>query len=137
MMFRFWISADYIKVHFFNHTCHLTAPFQSLMLRRHFSFVQHIPSGLLNKSTQYQRQLLASVQKLRNDTVASHNFQDTISTTRRTTMYGYSYFNLANGDRTFTPIPSLLRNLCGDCIEALESNGVCDLGIADDYTNVI
>lgn len=63
------------------------------------------------------------------------NFQQTIHTIRKTYSFGYDYFSLHNGDRTFTEIPKFIEELCQHCIESLDTDG--SLGNYKEYTNII
>lgn len=56
-------------------------------------------------------------------------------TVRETLHFGYDYFALLNDDKTFTPIPTFLQELCARCMDVLGSD--YHLGSHQDYSNVI
>lgn len=92
--------------------------------------MHRLPTALIKRPDLYLHEL-----RMLRDTAALH-MQNSTFTKRETLTYGFSYFGLAKGDRSFIDIPPSLINLCGECIGALGRNGI-DVGSTRDYTNVI
>ena len=61
--------------------------------------------------------------------------QDTAKTKRKTCSFGYDYFTLLDGDKTFTPIPYYLEKLCKISIASFPEK--YNLGDYKNYLNVI
>lgn len=67
----------------------------------------------------------------------SMEHQDTRYTTRRTVNFGYSYFKMMEGDKSFTPIPSPLVQCLSHAIRKLCSITPIAYQNAEAYTNCI
>ena len=63
--------------------------------------------------------------------------QNTNGTQRRTYNFGYSYVRMKTGDRSFTPVPIFLIDLCNHAIKELSKIAGKNLPTADAFNNCI
>ena len=95
-----------------------------------FSF--HLPTALID--SQYIEKTIELLERYLHQEGEFH-FQNTKNTKRETYTFGYSFFRMVEGDKTFVDIPPYLKNLCQKAIDALGES--YHLGLVSDYQNVI